>query len=208
MCNIYCNHENRNVLVSSSLLKKWHFLDLLCAVHVVTITTGSSYSNRSLLKKWHFLDLLCSVHVVTITIGLNCSNRSLLKKWHFLDLICAIVSSKSGICWTLYVQYILEPWKYKFTCKIFFPQKVAFLDLVCSVHVVTITTGSSYSNRSLLKKWHFPDLICSVHVVTITIGLNYSNRSLLKKWHFLDLICAIVSSKNGIFWTLYVHYIL
>ena len=90
MCNIYCNHEKRNLLVKSSLLKKWHFLDLVCLVHVVTITTGSSYSNRSLLKKWHFLDLLCSVHVVTITIGFNSSNRNLFKKCNFLDLICAI----------------------------------------------------------------------------------------------------------------------
>ena len=96
---------------------------------------------------------------------------------------------------------------------------MAFLDLVCLIHVGTITIGFCYSNRTLLNKWHFLDLICAIHVetknrslllkfpllkkchlidlvcsthvVTITIGFSYSNRSLLKKWNFLDLICAI-----------------
>ena len=34
--------------------------------------------------------------------------------------------------------------------------------------------GSSSSNSSFLKKsWHFLDLVCSIHVVTITTGLSY-----------------------------------
>ena len=71
-------------------LKKWHFPDLVCSVHVLTITTGLSYSNRSRLKKWHFLDLICSVHVVTNITGLSYSNRSCLKKWHLLNLIRSV----------------------------------------------------------------------------------------------------------------------
>jgi hypothetical protein len=67
------------------------------------------------------------------------------------------------------------------------PQKV------CSVHEVTIITYLSYSNRSLLKKWHFLDLVCSLLVLTIISGLSYSDRSLLKKWHFPDLICAVLN---------------
>ena len=90
ICTTCCNHDNKYILVKYPLLKKKHFLELLCSVHVVTITTGFSYSNRSLLKKWHFLDLVCSAHIETITTGCSYSNRSLLKKWHFLDLICAI----------------------------------------------------------------------------------------------------------------------
>ena len=111
MCNICCNHENRSVFFKSPLLKKWHYLDLVSSVHVVTITTGLRYSNRSRLKLWHFLDLVCSVPIVTMTIVVSYSNRSRLKKWHFLGLICAIyvatmrievylsnlLSSKSGI---------------------------------------------------------------------------------------------------------------
>ena len=41
--------------------------------HVGTIKSGLSYSNRSLLKKWHILDLVCSVHVVTFLTGLAIS---------------------------------------------------------------------------------------------------------------------------------------
>ena len=49
---------------------------------------------------------------------------------------------------------------------------MAFIDLVCSVHVITIIIGLSYSNRSCLKTWHFLELICSVPLVTITIGVS------------------------------------
>ena len=66
-----------------SLLKKWHFLDLVCLVYVVTITTGCRYSNRSLLIKWHF-----KIEVVLV-------KSALLKKWHFLDPICAYKSELS-----------------------------------------------------------------------------------------------------------------
>ena len=65
------------------------------------------------------------------------------------------------------------------------PQKVTFsLPIMCN-------TCCNHENRSLLvkcpllKKWHSPHL-----VVTITTGFSYSNRSLLKKWHFLELVCA------------------
>ena len=50
---------------------------------------GGSCSNRSLLKKWHYLGLVCSVYVVTMTNGLGYSNMSCLKKWHFLVLVCS-----------------------------------------------------------------------------------------------------------------------
>ena len=74
-----------------SLIKKWHFPDLIYALHVVTMikefssqmsspqkvafpgpsmfSTGLSYKNRSLLNKWYFLDQVCSVHAVTIKMG-------------------------------------------------------------------------------------------------------------------------------------------
>ena len=61
------------------------------------------------------------------------------------------------------------------------PQKWHFPYLLCSVQVVNITTGLSFSNIIFIKKWHFPDLVCSVHALSITTGLNYSNRSCLKK---------------------------
>ena len=70
-------------------------------------------------------------------------------------------------------------------------KKWNFLDLVCSVHIFTITTGLSYRNRISLKKWHFPDLVCTVHVLTITTGLSYRNTSRLKKWHFPDVVCSV-----------------
>ena len=89
-----------------SCLKKRHFLDLLCSVHVITITTGLNYCNRSCFLKWHYLDLVCSGHVVTITTDIIYSNRSRLKKWHFPDLICAVKIRKKGMFWTQYVQYI------------------------------------------------------------------------------------------------------
>ena len=38
----------------------WHCLDIVFSVHVVTIKTSFSYSNMSCLKKWHFLDLVCA----------------------------------------------------------------------------------------------------------------------------------------------------
>ena len=100
------------------------------------------------LKKWYFLDLVCSVHEVTITIKLSYGNRCLLNKWQF---------------------YRPNMW----------------------------TSCCNHEKRSLLvkcpllKKWHFPDLVCSIHVVTITNGLSYSSRTVLKKWHFPYLICAL-----------------
>ena len=66
MCNICCHNENGSFLVKSLLLKKWRFLDLACSEHMVTITSGLSYTNRSVLKKWHFLDLICALYVVTM----------------------------------------------------------------------------------------------------------------------------------------------
>ena len=62
-----------------------------------------------------------------------------------------------------------------------------FLDLVCSVHVVTITNGVNYSFMICFKSgfdihgpifmvFIFMDLVCSVHLTTITNGINYSVR--------------------------------
>ena len=124
------------------------FFYLVCSVHVVTIISSLSYSNRSLLKKWHFLDLVCSLLVVTITSGLSYSDRSLLKKWHFPDLICAVLNLFSAL---------------------FSPQKVALSGPdMCN-------TCSNHQSRNflvecpLLKKWHFAHPICAMHVVTIRL---------------------------------------
>ena len=136
-----------------------------------------SCSNRTVLKKGRFLDLVCALHVVINKTGFIYSKQSLLKMWHFLDLLCAIYVATMRI--EVYFVKKSSPSK---SC-ISGPNMFSL--------VVTITTGFSYRNRSLLKKWHFLDLVCSVYVVTITTGCSYSNRSLLKKWHFLDLICAI-----------------
>ena len=55
-----------------------------------------------------------------------------------------------------------------------------FQDLVCSVHVVTITTVVSYRTIVSFKSgFHFMDLVCSIHVVTIKTGVSYSNLSFL-----------------------------
>ena len=70
----------------SHLLKKWHYLDLLCVVKVVTITTGFTYSTRSPHKvafSGTSMSSACSNHS-------NHSNMSPLKNWHFLHLVCAI----------------------------------------------------------------------------------------------------------------------
>ena len=81
MCNKCSNHYNWFTWFSYSnrnVQKKWHFLDLICPIHVET--EGRSFLLKfPLLKKWHFLDLVCSVHVVTLTIGFSYSNRSLKK---------------------------------------------------------------------------------------------------------------------------------
>ena len=127
-------------------LKKWHFLDILCAVlnlnyalKKIAFSEPGNHHNwvklkqNKLTKKGPCLDLVCLVCIETITTGLSQSNRSGLKKWHFQDL-------------------------------------------VCSAHIVTITTGVSHSNRIGLKKWYFPDILCSVHVFTITTGSSYRNR--------------------------------
>ena len=66
----------------------------------------------------------------------------------------------------------------------------------------------------LLKKVNYLDLVCSVHVVTDETGLSYSKRGRLNKWHFQDLIYSVlksiqlekptltgVTSKGGIFLT-------
>ena len=134
------NHENIDLIVKCLLLQKSHFLDLVCSVQIVTITTWFSYSNRSFLKKWNFLDLIRSIHVETENKSLL-FKFSLLKSWHFLDQVCPIhiltvtigfssgfssgVSSKSGIFWTLYLQYMLKPWEKMLICHISSLEKVA-----------------------------------------------------------------------------------
>ena len=80
----------------------WHYLDLICSVHIVTIKIGLSCSKKSRLKKWHFLDLVCSVHLVTNIIG---EGRT------FPVLFCAVdlqTISQYGasVFWTYYVQKI------------------------------------------------------------------------------------------------------
>ena len=78
------------------------------------------------------------------------------------------------------------------------------MDLVGSVHVVSITTGLSYSERSHFKKWHFLDLACSVDVFSTTTRYCYINGSRLKKWNYLDLLVCLllkVAAKNRIFLT-------
>ena len=46
----------------------------------------------------------------------------------------------------------------------------------------------------LLKKVNYLDLICSVHVVTDKTGLSYCKMGGLKKWHFQDLIYSVLKS--------------
>ena len=55
MCAIHVETENISFLLKFPLPKKWNFLDQGCAIHVVTITIGLSYSNRSVLKMRLFL---------------------------------------------------------------------------------------------------------------------------------------------------------
>ena len=104
----------------------------------------------------------------------------------------ASVWTKQGICICLVLLFVffmrlcLNPDSNRNCLK-----KRYFLDLVCSLLIVIITIGVSYSNRSRLKKWYFLDLVCSVPIVTLKIGVSCNNRSRLKKWHFLDLVCSV-----------------
>ena len=66
MCTTCCNHENRSLLCQISSPQKVALSGPNMFSLVVTITTGFSYSNRSLLKKWHFMDLICAIYVVTM----------------------------------------------------------------------------------------------------------------------------------------------
>ena len=66
---------------------------------------------------------------------------------------------------------------------------VHLVTITTGLHVVTITLGFSYSNRSLLKKWHLLHLICAIYVVTMKTDV-YFVKPLLKKWHFSDLVCS------------------
>ena len=70
----------------------WHFIDLICAIHVET-ENNSLLLKFPLLKKWHFLDIISLVYDEPLQLGF------------------AIVtghSSKSGILWTLQVQDMLK----------------------------------------------------------------------------------------------------
>ena len=158
-----------------SRLKKWHFLDLICSVHVVTIITGLSNTNRSRLKKWHFLNIICSVSLVTITFGVSCSNRSCLKKWHYLDLVCSVyvVNMTTGLSYIN--RSCLKKWH--------FQPRFAW-------------SGGVHNKSHLLKKWHYLDLKCLVKVVTITTGFscrvipcqNKEKKVNVKKLHFYEEI--------------------
>ena len=107
---------------------------------------------------------------------------------------------------------------------LWFPLKMAFtfLDLVCSVYVVTNTTRKNYSfmissklgfhifgHRGLTIVLWFPlklastflDLVCSLYVVTNTIRVNCSFIISSKSgFIFFDLVCPIyvVANKTGI----------
>ena len=119
------------------------FLDIACAVHKVAITTGVSYSIMISSKSgvhisghiMFSLDRVFLIYAVTNTTGVNCS---------------FVISSKSGL-------HISGPsilstyrdhynWSELYLVEIF-PPKVAsiFLDLVCLVYAVTITTGLNCS---------------------------------------------------------------
>ena len=54
MCIISCNNE-RKFSCQISSPQKWHFLDLVCSVHLVIITFWLSFSKRSRLKSGIFL---------------------------------------------------------------------------------------------------------------------------------------------------------
>ena len=146
------NHHNRSSYTNSSRLKYWHFLDLVCSIHVVTITTWLSFSNRKCLKKRHFPNLICTVRYIQL--------RLMKKKKYFNYAWWDIRCFRSRL------------------------KKWTFLDLVCSLDLVTITTGLIHSDRSPLKKWNFLDPLCSVHVITITTELNYCKRSSFLKVAF------------------------
>ena len=62
MFSICSNHYNLGKLQFFDFLSKW-LLDLVCSVHIVTITTWTNFTI--------FLDLVCSVYVVTITTGVT-----------------------------------------------------------------------------------------------------------------------------------------
>ena len=67
-----------------------------------------------------------------------------------------------------------------------------FLDLICSVYVVTNKTGVNYSSEFPLKVAIFLDLVCSVYVETKTTGETIVLGFPLKvALIFLDLICSV-----------------
>ena len=82
-------------LVPGISKKKLHFMDLICALDVVTMRIEVYCTQMSSPKKGDFLDLVCSVHAVTITI--------------YKFIYSTEDSSKSGIFLTLYVLYMLKP---------------------------------------------------------------------------------------------------
>ena len=72
--------------------------------------------------------------------------------------------------------------------------------------------GVKLNKRSCLKKLHFIDLVCSLPIVTIAIGVRYNDSSRITNWNFLDLVRLInvlsmstiveeVGSKSVIIWT-------
>ena len=101
------------------------FLDLVCSVYVVTITTGVTYSFIISSKSGlHISVRLCSVYIVTNTTGVAI----------FLWFPLKVVSINLDLVSSVYVVAIIIGINY-----------TIFLDLVCSVYVVTITIGVTYS---------------------------------------------------------------
>ena len=70
-----------------------------------------------------------------------------------------------------------------------------FLDLVCLLHVATITNGIDYICMISLKVASiFVDLVCSV---TFTNGVKYSLMISLKMdFIFMDLVCSVYGVTN------------
>ena len=56
----------------------------------------------------------------------------------------------------------INPYNWVLLYQYWLPIKQNYMDLVCSVHVVIITTGFRYSKRRGLKRKHFLDLLCSI----------------------------------------------
>ena len=53
MCNLVFNNENRSLLVKSSLLKKWHYLDLVVVVVVVVVSVSHLSLKSGIFRSYY-----------------------------------------------------------------------------------------------------------------------------------------------------------